>query len=48
MPYGESPLAQSVDLRWHDRIVHATLDIDGVELAGTSSQGQRNPSEVTL
>jgi PhnB protein len=34
MTYGESPLAGGVDPRWHDRIVHATLDLDGLELVG--------------
>lgn len=34
LTYGESPMASSVDSRWHDRIVHATLRFDDVELAG--------------
>jgi uncharacterized glyoxalase superfamily protein PhnB len=32
LTYGESPMASSVESRWHDRIVHATLVLDGVEL----------------
>ena len=31
---GESPLAASVDAKWHARIVHATLELDGAELNG--------------
>ena len=34
LTYGESPMASSTDPRWHDRIVHATLVLDGVELTG--------------
>jgi PhnB protein len=34
LTYGESPMASSVDPRWHDRIVHATLLLDDVELTG--------------
>lgn len=34
MTYGESPLAERIDPEFRERIVHATLDIDGVELAG--------------
>jgi PhnB protein len=34
MTYGESPLAERIDPEFPERIVHATLDIDGVELAG--------------
>ncbi len=34
MTFGESPLAASVDAKWHARILHATLDLDGVELNG--------------
>lgn len=34
MTYGESPLADRFDARWHDRIMHATLDLDGLELMG--------------
>lgn len=34
LAYGESPMAASVDPHWHDRIVHATLQFDNVELAG--------------
>ena len=32
--YGETPMASSMDIRWHDRIVHATLVLDEVELTG--------------
>ena len=34
MTFGESPLAASVDAKWHSRILHATLDLDGAELNG--------------
>jgi PhnB protein len=34
LSYGESPMASSTDPRWHDRIVHATLLLDDVELTG--------------
>jgi PhnB protein len=35
LTYGESPMAQQVDARWHDRIVHATLQFGDIELTGT-------------
>jgi PhnB protein len=34
LTYGESPMASSTDSRWHDRIVHASLVLDEVELTG--------------
>lgn len=34
LTFGESPLAASVDAKWHARILHATLDLDGAELNG--------------
>jgi PhnB protein len=34
MTFGESPLAANVDPKWHSRIVHATLELDGAELNG--------------
>jgi PhnB protein len=34
LTYGETPMASSTDQRWHDRIVHATLLLDGLELTG--------------
>ncbi len=34
MTFGESPLAASVDAKWHARILHATLALDGAELNG--------------
>lgn len=34
MTFGESPLAAGVDAKWHGRILHATLAIDGAELNG--------------
>jgi PhnB protein len=34
LTYGESPMVSSVEPRWHDRVVHATLVLDGVELTG--------------
>ena len=35
LTYGESPMAHQVDSRWHDRIVHATLQSEDIELNGT-------------
>jgi PhnB protein len=34
LTYGETPMASSLDPQWHDRIVHATLILDGAELTG--------------
>lgn len=34
LTYGETPMASSMDSRWHARIVHATLVLDGFELTG--------------
>ena len=34
LTYGESPMAPDVDPQWHDRILHATLQFDDVELVG--------------
>ena len=34
LTYGESPMAADVEPTWHDRIVHATLQLDEFELAG--------------
>jgi PhnB protein len=34
LSYGESPMASSTDPQWHDRIVHATLLLGGLELTG--------------
>jgi PhnB protein len=34
LTYGESPMASSTDPGCHDRIVHATLVLDGIELTG--------------
>jgi uncharacterized glyoxalase superfamily protein PhnB len=34
LTYGESPMASSTNSGWHDRIVHATLVLDGIELTG--------------
>jgi PhnB protein len=34
MTYGESPMADKVPVEWRDRIVHATLQLDGMELMG--------------
>jgi len=34
LTYGESPMASSTDPGWHDRIVHATLVLDEIELTG--------------
>ena len=35
LTYGESPMANQIDSRWHDRIVHATLQFGDIELTGT-------------
>ena len=34
LTYGESPMASSIESRWHDRVVHATLVLGEVELTG--------------
>jgi hypothetical protein len=34
LKYGESPMATQVEPRWHDRIVHATLQLGELELTG--------------
>jgi PhnB protein len=34
LTYGESPMASSIESRWHGRILHATLVLDEVELTG--------------
>lgn len=34
LTYGETPMASSMESRWRDRIVHATLVLDEVELTG--------------
>jgi len=34
LTYGETPMASSLEARWHDKIVHATLVLDEVELTG--------------
>ena len=34
LSYGESPIASSTHPRWHHRIVHATLLLEGIELTG--------------
>ena len=34
LTYGETPMAASMDSRCHDRIVHATLVLDEIELTG--------------
>jgi PhnB protein len=35
LTYGESPMASQVESRWHGRIVHASLQLGSMELAGT-------------
>jgi len=37
LTYGESPMASTTDSRWHDRIVHATLMLDEIELTGVDT-----------
>jgi PhnB protein len=34
LTYGETPMASSLESRWHDKIVHATLVLDELELTG--------------
>ena len=34
LTYGESPMASSTDSQWRDRIVHASLVLDQIELTG--------------
>jgi PhnB protein len=34
LTYGETPMAASMESRWHGLIVHSTLVVDGVELTG--------------
>ena len=34
LTYGESPMAAEIDPKWHDRIVHAALDLGTIELTG--------------
>jgi PhnB protein len=34
LTYGETPMASSLESHWHDKIVHATLVLDEVELTG--------------
>jgi PhnB protein len=34
LTYGESALAARIDAQWHDRIIHATLALDEIELTG--------------
>jgi PhnB protein len=34
LTFGDSPMAADVEPRWHDRIVHVTLQIGDFELAG--------------
>jgi PhnB protein len=34
LTYGETPMASSLESRWHDKIVHATLVLDEIELTG--------------
>jgi PhnB protein len=34
LTYGESPMASHVDPVWHGRILHATLQLDDVDITG--------------
>lgn len=43
LSYGESPMARDVEPRWHDRIVHATLRFEDVELAGADLPTEDSP-----
>ena len=35
--YGDTPMAADIEPRWHGRILHATLQTDGFELAGADT-----------
>jgi PhnB protein len=35
LTYGDSAMAAHIDPQWHDRIVHATLQLGEIELIGT-------------
>jgi PhnB protein len=37
LTYGESPMAEHVDAKWHGMIAHATLRLDGQELFGVDA-----------
>jgi len=45
LKYGASPMANQVEQRWHDRIVHATLCLGELELTGVDvlPQDYRKP-----
>jgi len=40
LTYRESPMADQVDLNWHDKIVHATMLLGDVELTGVDLRPQ--------
>jgi PhnB protein len=40
LTYGDSPAANEVDPKWHDRIVHATLKVGDFDLAGADALPQ--------
>ena len=50
LTYGASPLATTVDASWHERIVHATLRLDGFELAGADvrTEDYRKPQGFSV
>jgi PhnB protein len=48
--FGDSPMATEVDPEWHDRIVHATLQIGDLELAGADvlTEDYREPQGFSV
>lgn len=50
LTYGESPMAANCDARWHERIVHATLVLDAVELNGSDQlpDGYEAPRGISI
>jgi PhnB protein len=51
LPYRESPLASSVPPTWHDKILHATLDLGEARLTGadvSADEGYRRPEGFSV
>ena len=40
LSFGDSPMAEEVEGKWHERIVHATLQIGDCEIAGADVSPQ--------
>ncbi len=43
MKWGDSPIADQVSPKWGDKVIHATLEHDGAQLAGADDEEYRNP-----